>query len=952
MADDQLKFSPTSLGNIFSPVLESQTNLLLQSGQQKVNDAALELDKLSQELESMWSIQGSSMSHQPVQTNGKDVPVTTANPFGTSISNKLEPQSKDDRPWPVTDLTRSTSTQPSQTYTPLTSECVSSPYGFVPLIFPPKDQRSQSNRAPSPRLTSGPLIPYSQPDYRSQSGRAPSPRSTSGTLTPHSQPDQRSQSDQAPSPRLTSGPLIPYSKPDQRSQSDRAPSPRLMSGPLIPYSQPEYRSQLDRAPSPRPMSGTLTPHSQPNQRSQSDRAPSPRPMSGPMTPYSQPDQHRQSDRAPSPRGFNPLTSFEKSEFPPYHTQSPLRESPSLSSSAVDRMISQSPSLSSPSPLPFSGPGCLPDLFRGAGPRENIPPLYATASFGPERSKLTLAAEDASLTPRPKPEFTPELGAFNAYPGDTSKQKKPASVWAEADLDIAYEKKSSKTPSHENKWDSNWNTVKQEGGWRQTDLDLEVPSNKLTRGRTSANAIQLYGTLPKSTQAPSASPWHVHATLPRQRRPGSPWGGPSLPSPIVGWATVPPGGPRTSAIKERRNVLPLSVFIRPGMVSNRGQGLGRDKPQLGTPASSTLWSPPQPRPGQEASSLAETGEVEPEIAGILPPGEVEGVPPRPLSPTRLQPVSLPNTEDIQDKEELLKLRASIPRALKKRTSIDQPPEERLPLEHHTRRYQQLTSFFRQGSQEAAEDPAQTSPAFDPEHGPIPASTVTVSPTASPVKRSILKKEGRSGTSKKMKARLSPLVVLLDAALLGELDVVQQVVHQIDDPSQSNDEGITALHNAVCGGHYDVVEFLVNFGVNVNVSDSHGWTPLHCAASCNDLPICTLLVEERSRHLLDDAHDGATAAEKCDPYLDGYEECARFLFSAEQQAGMVNSAVLYALWDYEAENSDELSFREGEAITILQRGDKEESHWWWASLYGREGYIPYNLLGLFPRVKPAV
>ncbi|GCB83826.1 hypothetical protein scyTo_0024378 [Scyliorhinus torazame] len=68
--------------------------------------------------------------------------------------------------------------------------------------------------------------------------------------------------------------------------------------------------------------------------------------------------------------------------------------------------------------------------------------------------------------------------------------------------------------------------------------------------------------------------------------------------------------------------------------------------------------------------------------------------------------------------------------------------------------------------------------------------------------------------------------------------------------------------------------------------------------------------------------------------------------------MNSAVVYALWGYEAENSDELSFREGDTITILRRGDKEEPSWWWSSLFGREGFVPYNLLGLFPRVRPAL
>lgn len=52
-------------------------------------------------------------------------------------------------------------------------------------------------------------------------------------------------------------------------------------------------------------------------------------------------------------------------------------------------------------------------------------------------------------------------------------------------------------------------------------------------------------------------------------------------------------------------------------------------------------------------------------------------PRPLSPTRLQPVVAPEaqSQEIPDIEELLRIRAEIPRALKRRGSMDQS----LPLQ---------------------------------------------------------------------------------------------------------------------------------------------------------------------------------------------------------------------------------------------------------------------------------
>lgn len=60
--------------------------------------------------------------------------------------------------------------------------------------------------------------------------------------------------------------------------------------------------------------------------------------------------------------------------------------------------------------------------------------------------------------------------------------------------------------------------------------------------------------------------------------------------------------------------------------------------------------------------------------------------------------------------------------------------------------------------------------------------------------------------------------------------------------------------------------------------------------------------------------------------------------------MNKGLVYALWDYTAQQADELSFSEGDALTVLRRRDDTETDWWWARLNDREGYIPRNLLGV--------
>lgn len=47
----------------------------------------------------------------------------------------------------------------------------------------------------------------------------------------------------------------------------------------------------------------------------------------------------------------------------------------------------------------------------------------------------------------------------------------------------------------------------------------------------------------------------------------------------------------------------------------------------------------------------------------------------------------------------------------------------------------------------------------------------------------------------------------------------VVYRTD--SAVKDEGITALHNAICAGHFPIVQYLVEIGCDVNAQDSDGW-----------------------------------------------------------------------------------------------------------------------------------
>ncbi|KAH8380837.1 hypothetical protein KR200_002118 [Drosophila serrata] len=228
----------------------------------------------------------------------------------------------------------------------------------------------------------------------------------------------------------------------------------------------------------------------------------------------------------------------------------------------------------------------------------------------------------------------------------------------------------------------------------------------------------------------------------------------------------------------------------------------------------------------------------------------------------------------------------------------------------------------------------------------AVTTTTTTTTSNIKE-------RTGNKPKLGRRVSfdPLALLLDASLEGELELVKKTAMQVANPSAANDEGITALHNAICAGHFDIVKFLVEFGCDVNAQDSDGWTPLHCAASCNNLSMVKFLVESGACLFASTLSDHETPAEKCEEDEEGFDGCSEYLYSIQEKLGILHNGDVYSVFSYEAQNGDELSFHVNEPLIVLRKGDDAENEWWWArNAGGEEGYVPRNLLGLYPRVPP--
>jgi apoptosis-stimulating of p53 protein 1 len=264
------------------------------------------------------------------------------------------------------------------------------------------------------------------------------------------------------------------------------------------------------------------------------------------------------------------------------------------------------------------------------------------------------------------------------------------------------------------------------------------------------------------------------------------------------------------------------------------------------------------------------------------------------------------------------------------------------------FEEKEQLFNRSPEESDEYSPDNVPEFDPI--PMPPAN-EVKGIIENIKRGLVKVTGQTRHNREVS--FDPLALLLDASLEGELDLVKKTAGEVADPSAANDEGITALHNAICAGHLEIVQFLVLFGCDVNAQDSDGWTPLHCAASCNNLSMVRFLVEHGACIFATTLSDHETAAEKCEEDEEGFDGCSEYLYHIQEKLGIMNEGILYAVYAYDAEANDELTFHEGDSMMVLRKGDEVEKEWWWSRREGRqedqaEGYIPRNLLGLYPRV----
>ena len=82
----------------------------------------------------------------------------------------------------------------------------------------------------------------------------------------------------------------------------------------------------------------------------------------------------------------------------------------------------------------------------------------------------------------------------------------------------------------------------------------------------------------------------------------------------------------------------------------------------------------------------------------------------------------------------------------------------------------------------------------------------------------------------------------AADSGQIDLVRQL-HQLGVALSSRHlvGGCTALHYAAQNGFPDIVEFILNTGVNPDLEDTEDWTPLHYTCDQGHLEVAKILID---------------------------------------------------------------------------------------------------------------
>ena len=156
------------------------------------------------------------------------------------------------------------------------------------------------------------------------------------------------------------------------------------------------------------------------------------------------------------------------------------------------------------------------------------------------------------------------------------------------------------------------------------------------------------------------------------------------------------------------------------------------------------------------------------------------------------------------------------------------------------------------------------------------------------------------------RFQDHIVLLDAIMRKDFDEVKRLLDTGVSANSANEDGLTAIHQvSLLDCRYfshsfsmqisfvvkkcciddsdDLLRLLIRYGADVNVCDNDLWTPLHAAATCANLEICKILIENNA-DLLAVNTDGNMPYDICDD-----EVCLEFIESEMARRGVTQQTI---------------------------------------------------------------
>lgn len=91
------------------------------------------------------------------------------------------------------------------------------------------------------------------------------------------------------------------------------------------------------------------------------------------------------------------------------------------------------------------------------------------------------------------------------------------------------------------------------------------------------------------------------------------------------------------------------------------------------------------------------------------------------------------------------------------------------------------------------------------------------------------------------RFDKNIELIEAAARNDAEEVVSFMNVKWSPNLQNEDGLSALHQAVIEDCEDVVDVLVQHGADLNIKDADLWTPLHAAVACGNYELVKYLVD---------------------------------------------------------------------------------------------------------------